>query len=269
MPFAGYDSHMSSGRRFIFLGTGTSVGVPMIGCDCDVCTSHNPRNHRTRPSVLLQVPGGNILIDCGPEMRLQLLREKIGLVHALLLTHYHADHLFGLDDVRVFPHRLGGPLPIYCELHTENAVRSTFAYAFEPWKEGIQGFVPKLAFKRIETEPFEVLGETITPIPLIHGHFHVLGFRIGDIAYCTDVSRIPPESMELLRDLDVLVLDALRPTRTHASHFTVEEALDVVDELQPKRTYFTHMSHDMDYERLVQELPPGVSPAHDGLQFEF
>ncbi len=146
---------MAGPRTFIFLGTGTSVGVPMIGCDCAVCRSPDPRNQRYRCSVLIQTPQGNILIDTTPELRLQLLREKIGIVHAVLFTHYHADHLFGLDDLRPIPRLLGGPVPLYCNGETEGKIRSAFSYAFGPEAEGLSaGMIPKLIFKRIATEPF-------------------------------------------------------------------------------------------------------------------
>ena len=259
---------MSTGRTFLFLGTGTSVGVPMIGCSCPVCTSTNSRNNRTRSSVLLKFPAGNLLIDTTPELRVQFLRENIPLAHAVAYTHYHADHLFGLDDVRMFPVRLGHPLPLYCTAEVEGVIRTAFAYAFPP--PGIDGgFVPSLSFHMIHDMPFEVLGETVTPIPLIHGRFEVLGFRVGNIAYCTDVSAIPDSSMSLLRDLDVLVLDALRPEKRHPSHLSLEESLALIAELRPRQAYLTHMSHEMDYEKLVKALPAGVSPAYDGLQFEF
>jgi phosphoribosyl 1,2-cyclic phosphate phosphodiesterase len=265
-----YHFSMIDSRTFIFLGTGTSVGVPMLGCECAVCTSTQLRNHRTRSSVLLQLPRGNLLIDTSPELRLQLLREKIPLAHAVLYTHYHADHLFGLDDVRLFPVRLGHPLPLYCTADVEEVIRTCFSYAFTKENAAAPaGFVPKLEFHRIGTESLEILGETITPIPLIHGRFDVLGYRIGDVAYCTDVSKIPEASLDKLRGLDVLVLDALRPDRPHSSHLSLQEALAIIAELQPKQAYLTHMSHEMDYDVLVKELPAGVQPAYDGLRFSF
>lgn len=184
----------------------------MLGCDCAVCHSANPKNHRTRSSVLLRLPGGNLLVDTGPELRLQLLREKIGLVHSVLYTHYHADHLFGLDDVRVFPKMLGGALPIYCVEDVEEVIRSAFSYAFHPAAEELPaGILPKLEFHRIAEEPFEILGQRIVPIPLNHGRFDCLGFRFGDLAYCTDVNEIPARSWPLLEGLDTLILDCLRP----------------------------------------------------------
>src|SRR5262245_10016887 len=192
-------------RRFTFLGTGTSVGIPMVGCDCRVCRSPDPRNHRYRCSVLLRVPHGNILIDTPPELRLQLLRENVGVVNAVLFTHYHADHLFGLDDLRPVSRNLGHAVPLYCTGEVEGKIRTAFAYAFGPEAESLSaGFIPKLRFERIDGAPFRVLGEEITPIPMAHAHFDVLGFRIRDVAYCTDVSSIPRSSWPLLRGLDVL-----------------------------------------------------------------
>jgi phosphoribosyl 1,2-cyclic phosphate phosphodiesterase len=260
---------MPGARTFIFLGTGTSTGVPMIGCDCAVCCSSDPRNQRYRCSVLVRLPEGNLLIDTAPELRLQLLREQVGVVHAVLLTHYHADHLFGLDDVRVFPKYLGGPVPLYCNAEVEGKVRTAFAYAFNHESEGLPlGFVPQLTFRRIGTEPFVVLGQRVVPIPLLHAQFRVLGFRLDDVAYCTDVSRIPDESWPLLQGLRVLVLDALR-RKPHPAHFSIDQALDVIDRLRPQRAYLTHMTHELDHEATNRLLPPGVELAYDGLRFEF
>jgi phosphoribosyl 1,2-cyclic phosphate phosphodiesterase len=256
-------------RTFTFLGTGTSVGVPMVGCECAVCQSSNPRNHRYRCAVVISTPQGNLLIDTPPELRLQLLRARVKLVHAVLYTHYHADHLFGLDDVRPFPRLLGGPVPLYCEAEVERKIRTAFAYAFHPEAELLPaGYVPKLTFQRITEDPFVVLGQRVVPIPLIHAHFNVLGFRIDDVAYCTDVNRIPAESQPLLEGLRVLVLDALR-FKPHAGHFSINEALEVVDRFKPGRTYLTHMSHEVEHEATNRRLPTGVELAYDGLTFEF
>jgi len=260
---------MPGSRTFTFLGTGTSAGVPMIGCHCDVCRSTNPHNHRYRCAVLVRLPQGNLLIDTPPELRLQLLREKVDLVHAVLYTHYHADHLHGLDDVRPFPFKLGVPMPLYCTAEVERVIRTTFSYAFRPESEiGPNLYVPRLTFQRITEEPFTVLGERVIPIPLIHAHFDVFGFRIGDIAYCTDVNKIPEESWPFLEGLRVLVLDALRP-RPHPGHFGLEEALDVISRVKPARAYLTHMSHELDHEATNRMLPHGVELAYDGLSFEF
>ncbi len=189
-------------RTFSFLGTGTSVGVPMVGCDCPVCSSTDPRNNRYRCSVLIRVPHGNILIDTPPELRLQLLREKVGVIHAVLYTHYHADHLFGLDDLRPVARHLGHSVPLFCTGETEGKIRSTFSYAFGSQADALPaGWIPKLRFERIDTEPFRVLGEEVIPIPMAHAHFDVLGFRLGDVAYCTDVSDIPRSSWPRLENL--------------------------------------------------------------------
>jgi phosphoribosyl 1,2-cyclic phosphate phosphodiesterase len=260
---------MTGARTFTFLGTGTSTGVPMVGCQCPVCRSTNVRNQRYRCAVLIGLPQGNLLIDTPPELRLQLLRENVPLIHAVLFTHYHADHLFGLDDVRPFPKQLGGPMPLYCTVEVERKIREAFAYAFHPVAEQLPlGYVPKLVFKTITEAPFEVLGQRVVPIPLIHAHFDVFGFRLDDVAYCTDVNRIPPSSWPLLEGLRVLVLDALRP-RPHPGHFGLEEALEVIDRVKPGRAYLTHMSHELEHEATNRMLPPGVELAYDGLRFAF
>ena len=256
-------------RTFTFLGTGTSVGVPMIGCDCATCRSPDPHNHRTRCSVLVDAPGGRILIDTAPELRLQLLREKVPFVHAVLYTHYHADHLFGLDDVRPFARHLGGAVPLYCTRPTEQVIRQAFAYTFTD--EAVTNsslFVPKLAFHTITADPFAVLGERVVPVPLLHGGFDVLGFRFDDVAYCTDVSGIPETSWPRLEGLRVLVLDALRP-RPHIAHFGLDQALDVIERLRPEQAYLTHTSHELEYEATNAGLPPNVRMAYDGLRFPF
>ena len=259
----------TSSRTFTFLGTGTSVGVPMIGCDCATCRSDDPRNQRYRCAVLITSPEGNILIDTPPELRLQLLRERVGIIHALLYTHYHVDHLFGLDDVRPMQKYLGGPLPIYCTEEVEDKIRDVFSYAFTPGAESPSvGYIPKIAFRRIGMEPFDVLEQRVVPIPLRHAWFNVQGFRIDDIAYCTDVSLIPEPSWGLLQGLRILVLDALRP-KPHAAHFSLNQALEVIEQLKPEQAYLTHMSHDLEHEATNAQLPPGVELAYDGLKFEF
>jgi phosphoribosyl 1,2-cyclic phosphate phosphodiesterase len=245
------------------------MGVPMIGCDCEVCRSKDPRNHRYRCAVLIRTSQGNILIDTPPELRLQLIREHVGVIHAVLFTHYHADHLFGLDDLRPIPRRLGHPVPLYCTGEVEGKIRSSFSYAFSTYASELPpGFVPQLVFKRIDANPFEVLGERVIPIPLVHAHFDVFGFRIGDVAYCTDVNHIPRESWPRLQGLDVLVIDALRP-EPHPGHFGLNQALDVIDQFQPRQAYLTHMNHELEYEATCKLLPPNVRPAHDGLSFPF
>ena len=252
--------------EMILLGTGTSVGVPAIGCGCDVCTSQHPRNQRTRSSAILGLPDGNLLIDTSPDMRQQLLREGIGLVHAVAFTHEHADHIFGLDDLRLMQFYLGGAVPLYCEANVESRIRTSYDYAFSPPANLHTGGVPQLRFERIGLEPFDILGTQVTPLRLKHGkYFDVLGFRVGNVAYCTDVNEIPEASMAQLTGLDVLVLDALRP-RGHATHFSLEEAIAVAQHLGPRQTYFTHMAHELDYESVGAMLPERMELGYDGLR---
>ncbi len=250
--------------QMVILGTGTSVGVPMIGCECAVCQSGHARNQRTRCSVVLGLPLGNLLIDTSPDLRTQLLREKSGIVHAVLYTHEHADHLFGLDDLRLFPFYLGHAVPLYCEAQVEGRIRKSFDYAFTDIAPTHSGAIPQLTFEPITTQPFELLGARITPIRLTHGpRFQVLGFRVGNVAYCTDTNYIPEESWPLLEGLDVLILDALR-NRPHATHFSLQEAITVAERVQPKRTLFTHISHELDHDLTNATLPPGMELAYDG-----
>ena len=252
--------------QFLFLGTGTSHGVPMIGCGCPVCTSSQPKNQRSRCSVVLGLPEGNLLIDTTPDLRTQLLREEIGLIHAVLYTHEHADHLFGLDDLRVFARYLKDDLPVYCTELVEQRIRRAFDYAFDPVAQAYPaGGVPRLVFRPIDTEALTLLGTEIVPIPLRHGRFDVLGFRVGNIAYCTDTNGIPPASARLLRDLDLLVLDALR-RRPHATHFSLDEAVAAAEQIGARRTLFTHVCHDLEHSATNAALPPGMELAYDGLQ---
>jgi phosphoribosyl 1,2-cyclic phosphate phosphodiesterase len=255
--------------EMILLGTGTSNGVPMIGCHCPVCLSGNPRNQRTRSGVLVRAPQGNILIDTPPELRIQLLREKVDLVHATIFTHGHADHIFGLDDLRLFGYYLNQPVPLYCEQIVEDRIRTSFDYAFtDPHPNNHAGATPKLSLHSISTAPFDLLGITIRPIRLMHGKLPVLGFRFNDVAFCTDVSAIPEESWPLLEGLDVLVLDALRD-KPHPTHFSLSEAVDVAVRVRPRQTYLTHISHQLDYAETNARLPPGIELAYDGLRILF
>ena len=252
--------------QLVFLGTGTSVGVPVPGCDCRVCQSNDPRNNRLRCGLALGLPEGNLLVDTPTDLRTQLLRERIGIIHSVLYTHEHADHLFGLDDLRLFPFYLGHKLPLFCEERVELRIRRSFDYAFiEDIGALHAGAVPQLTFTRITTAPFEVLGVQVTPIRLLHGRFEVLGFRFGNVAYCIDTNRIPDESWPLLEGLDLLILDALRP-KPHATHFSLDEAIAVAERVRARRTLFTHMSHELDHETTQARLPPGMELAYDGLK---
>lgn len=252
--------------QLVFLGTGTSSGIPVIGCGCPVCTSDDPRNRRTRCGLALGLPEGNLLIDTPPELRLQLTREGIGLIHATLYTHAHADHLFGLDDLRLFPYYLGHHMPLYCEADVERRIRKSFDYAFDEHSQKVPaGGLPRLEFETITLEPFEVLGAQVIPVRLQHGRFQVLGYRFGNVAYCTDVSQIPEESWSRLQGLDVLILDCLR-FDPHPTHLSLDQAVAVAERLSPRRTLFTHMSHELDHETICRQLPPTMELAYDGLR---
>lgn len=253
----------------IFLGTGTSVGVPVIGCDCPVCQSEDPRDNRTRCAIVVQLPGGTLLIDTPPDLRVQLLREKIPLVHSILFTHEHADHIFGLDDVRLFPFRLGAPVPLYCEAQVEARIRHSFDYAFVTRKPTHPGATPQLVFHAIDSvTDFEVLGATVTPIRLKHGpHFDVLGFRFGDFAYCTDTNELPESSIAKLRGVKTLVIGALRH-EPHPTHFNVEQAIELSRLVGAERTLLTHCGHNLGYVDTMAGLPPGIELAYDGLRLD-
>lgn len=252
----------------ILLGTGTSVGVPAIGCGCAVCQSDHPRNKRTRCGAILGLPEGNLLIDTSPDLRTQLIREKIGIVHSVVYTHEHTDHLFGFDDLRLFQFYLGHAVPIYCNSIVEGRLREAFSYAFSDVEGTHPGATPSVELNLIDKDPFDVLGATIIPIPMQHGpNFEVLGFRVGNVAYCTDVSEIPVASMEKLQGLDTLILDALRPDG-HITHFSIEQAVEVAQQLKPRQTYFTHCSCKVDYETVNASLPDGIELSYDGLKIE-
>ena len=235
-----------------------------MGCGCPVCMSENPRNKRLRSSVILGLPQGNLLIDTTPDLRTQFLREGLGVAHAVAYTHEHADHLFGLDDLRLFAYRIGGPVPLYCEPNVEQRIRQSFDYAFNNGPQTHSGAIPQLEFRTIGLEPFEVLGATIQPVRLMHGpHYQVLGFRVGNVAYCTDTNLIPEASYELLAGVEVLILDALRK-EPHATHFNVHGALQAIERIAPQRALLTHVSHDLEYEQTNQVLPAGVELAYYG-----
>ena len=245
------------------LGSGTSTGVPTIGCECPVCTSTDPRDNRLRPSILVRYAGHGILIDTTPDFRTQALRAPIERVDAILYTHAHADHILGLDDVRPFNYRQRSAIPIYGKQDTLDAIRRVFRYAFEA--EPAQTSIPRLKLHAINEEPFELFGLKITPLRIIHGTAEILGFRFGSAAYITDQSDLPEETKAKLQDLDVLFLDALRH-KPHPTHSTVAQSLIWVEELKPKHAYFTHMCHDLGHAQTEKTLPPGVHLAYDGLE---
>ncbi len=304
--------------ELLFLGTGTSAGVPMIGCKCDVCHSTDPRDQRTRPSVLIRYPRNpdlvaddveapppntcQWLIDTAPEMRAQMIRHQIDHLDGVFFTHSHADHVFGLDDLRRFNAVMKTPLDIYTEQATLDRLRSMFYYIFEPHKNINQSFIASLIPRLIEPGvSLDLHGATWTPLRLLHGKLPILGFRVdhvsqhdtqdrgdegagprsdhtaqpprrdalqprgsGSVAYCTDVSRIPPETYPLLEGLDILVIDALR-YRHHPTHLTVDQALEIIDRIKPHRAYLTHIAHDIKHADLESRLPEHVFLAFDGL----
>ncbi len=254
---------MDQPLSIMVLGSGTSTGVPTIGCRCEVCTSPDPRDKRLRPSVLVRYGGHGILIDTTPDFRTQALRAPIERVDAILYTHAHADHILGLDDVRPFNYRQRSAIPVYAAQETLDSIRRVFRYAFET--EPAQTSVPRLNLHALDGEPFELLGLTITPLRVIHGDAEIFGFRFGAAAYITDQSGIPEATKAKLRGLDVLFLDALRH-KPHPTHSTVAQSLQWVEELKPKRAFFTHICHDLGHAATEASLPPGVRLAYDGLE---
>jgi len=247
------------------LGSGTSMGVPTIGCRCDVCISADPRDQRLRPSVLLRYAGRNVLIDTTPDLRQQALRAGIRNLDAVLYTHSHADHIMGLDDVRPFNFRQKGPIPIYGSPDTLAMIRNCFPYIFHG--EPTESSIPRIETHTLDGAVFDLFGLTIQPIPLWHGKTAIYGFRFGAAAYLTDHSEIPEESLAHLRGLDVLFLDALRH-KPHPTHSTVGRSLGHVDVLAPRRAFFTHICHDLSHARTEDQLPPHVRLAYDGLELQ-
>jgi phosphoribosyl 1,2-cyclic phosphate phosphodiesterase len=263
--------------RVTVLGSGTSHGVPAIGCDCAVCTSTDPRDRRSRPSILIEVPvdganGGSytrdvrsILVDTSTDLRTQALALDIRRVDAILFTHTHADHVFGLDDVRRYNQMQKMPIPCYADRDTAASLRRIFAYIFDqPEQRG--GGLPQISLFHIGG-PFTLGPLEIVPVRVMHGRLPVLGFRIGSFAYLTDCNAIPDESWPLLDGVRTIILDALRH-RPHSTHFSVKEAVDVVARLGAERAYFTHICHDLPHAATCAQLPAGVELAYDGLVLE-
>lgn len=249
--------------KVTFLGTGTSYGIPMIGCDCKVCRSSFSENKRLRSSILVSYNDRNILIDTTPDLRTQMLRADVRHVDAVLFTHHHADHLFGLDDVRIFNHLQNSSIPCYGNKITVDAVCQAFEYVFNP-NTPKGGGLPRLEIHRFDS-PVDLFGRTVIPIPVYHGTLPILGFRWANFAYITDCSDIPAESLNLVKGVDTLVLNGLR-YRTHPTHFSIGQAIDIIQQhIKPKRAYLTHISHDIDYHDLEIELPESIELAYDGL----
>ncbi len=251
--------------KITVLGSGTSVGVPTIGCHCDVCTSKDSRDKRLRPSILVSYNDRNVLIDTTPDFRTQALRARMDRLDAVVFTHSHADHLMGLDDVRPFNFRQKGQIPIFAAPETMVAIQRCFQYIFDSGKKDTN--IPKLDARVLNGAPFDIFGMEFVPVPILHGTQTIYGFRFGAAAYLTDHSEIPESSLALLHDLDVLFLDALR-YKPHPTHSTVERSVRTVERLAPRRAYFTHICHDLGHERAESMLPPHIRLAYDGLEIQ-
>jgi phosphoribosyl 1,2-cyclic phosphate phosphodiesterase len=251
--------------QLTILGAGSSAGTPAVGCKCDTCTSNNPRNKRTRCSSVVTLDSGEtILIDTGPDLRFQALREGLTRVDAVLYTHTHADHLHGIDDLRSFCQLNRHQIPLYTYKEAVDHIQSKFGYTLrEPcnfWD------LPVLSISEVDA-PFDLFGTTVTPIPIMHGRIQIFAYRIGNIAYLTDVSAIPESSFALLEGLDLLLIDCLR-TEKHPTHINVEQSLDYVSQIKAKQSVLIHMTHDLEYESLTQVLPENVFVGYDGMKIQ-
>src|SRR5262245_9334271 len=253
---------MPGSLKITVLGSGTSVGVPAIGCTCDVCPSSDPRDNRLRPSILVSFDDHHILIDTTPDFRTQALRAHIPRLDAVLFTHSHADHMMGLDDIRPFNFRQRERIPLHAPPDTMAALHRCFPYVFDGVKKETN--VPQIEEKVIDG-PFDLFGVEFIPVPVLHGRQTIHGFRFGAAAYLTDHSEIPEESIGLLQNLDVLFLDALR-YKPHPTHSTVDRSVQTVARLHPRRAFFTHICHDLKHERAESLLPPHIRLAYDGLE---
>jgi phosphoribosyl 1,2-cyclic phosphate phosphodiesterase len=259
---------MTDKIRIVVMGSGTSMGVPTLGCHCAVCESTDPHDKRLRPSLLLARAGQNVVIDTGPDFRTQALRAGLDRLDAVLLTHCHADHILGFDDLRPYNFRQKGPIPIYGSADTFGVIRRVFSYVFD--SKPTLSSIPSVELREVDG-PFVLLGVPFIPVPLLHGEMEVLGFRFGRAAYMTDFSRLPESSVPLLEGLDDLILDALRDV-PHPMHQTVEQALALIDRLKPKRAWFTHIAHDLPHEATNERLRKAgyshVQLAYDGLELQ-
>lgn len=253
-----------------FLGTGTSFGVPVIGCRCAVCTSDDPRDRRTRHGALLRLKGGRLLVDTPPELRLQLVRAGVETVDGVWFTHPHADHLHGIDDLRIFTAIQGRSLSAYVPEGYDETLRRRFRYIFDADVRPPAGTSkPEIRLRTFGPgESLEILGHTFVPLRVPHGPLSVYGFRVGGLGYVTDGKRLPPPVLDALEGVDVLVLNALWHGDPHPTHFNVEEAVAAAREVAAGRTYLTHLTHRVGHRDLLADLPEGIEPAHDGLEIE-
>ena len=256
--------------KLTFLGTGTSFGIPVIGCDCAACTSSDARDRRTRHGALVETPGGRLLVDAPPELRLQLLAAGIDRVDAVWFTHMHADHIHGIDDLRIFTVRGAADLPAYVSPEYHEFISKYFEYIFDDeYQPSAGSSKPRLLLRDIEIgRPVEIIGEPFTPLEVPHGPASAYGFRVGSLGYITDGKSLPPQTLAALEGVTVLVLNALWFGRPHPSHFNVEEAIEAASVVGAERTYLTHLTHRVTHAELETRLPDGVYPAYDGLTVE-
>jgi phosphoribosyl 1,2-cyclic phosphate phosphodiesterase len=252
--------------QITFLGTGTSHGVPMIGCECATCRSEDPRDRRLRPSILICADDGtSLLVDAGPDLRVQALTYRITRVDAVVFTHGHADHILGLDDIRRYNVLMNRPMPLYGDRLTLDEIKRMFGYAFDPdTPKG--GGIPQLELNVVQG-PFTIGSLRVLPVPIWHGKRLILGLRVGRFAYLTDCSGIPDDAWPLLADVEVVVVDALRH-KPHPTHFTLEEAIAASRRIAPRQTYFTHMCHDLPHAATNAQLPANMALAYDGLRLD-
>ncbi len=254
---------MTKPLKVTVLGTGTSAGVPVIGCDCPTCTSSDPNDNRLRSSIVLRDDQHTILVDCGSDFREQALRYHINRLDVILLTHAHSDHVSGLDDIRIYNWRQGTTIPFYGNKEAFDSLKRRFDYIFAPMQTG--GGIPQVELNEV-SQTFECLGLKITPLPVMHGDLPVLGFRFGNFAYITDASEVPKETREKLKGVKYLILNALR-YRDHPTHLTVDQAVEIAQEVGAERTWFTHITHDLKHSDVNQHLPEGIRLGYDGLEF--
>ena len=252
--------------KVTFLGSGTSTGVPVVGCRCAVCTSDDPKDKRLRQSVKIEAAGKHFLIDTTPDLRTQLLRDPIPRLDFILFTHSHSDHLMGLDDIRPFNFRQHEPIHAFASAPTAKAIRRAFSYIWEDTQVG--GGKPQIDLHEVD-RAFRHEGIDIVPIPVQHGEWTIFGYRIGPFAYITDTNGIPDASLELLKGVDTLALDGLRPERKHPTHFIIGEAIEASRRVGARTTYLMHLTHDVEHARHDASLPQGVHLAYDGLRLEF